>query len=72
MAVLNDPVGTELAATKYHKAIEGLGGDGYFIDSEDQIQSVLNQAKESALGGRPVVVNARIGKTEFRKGSISI
>ena len=52
--------------------LEGLGGDGYFIDSEAQIQDVLSRAKESALGGRPVVVNVRIGKTEFRKGSISI
>ena len=72
VAFLNDPIGTELAATKYHKVIEGRGGDGYFIDSEDQIQGVLSRAKESALDGRSVVVNVRIGKTEFRKGSISI
>ena len=72
VAFLNDPIGTELSETKYHKAVDGLGGDGYFIDREDQIQGVLSRAKESALDGRPVVVNARIGKTEFRKGSISI
>ena len=69
---LKDPVGTELAATDYHKAVDALGGVGYFIDNEDQIHDVLTRAKQSALEGKPVVVNARIGKTDFRKGSISI
>jgi thiamine pyrophosphate-dependent acetolactate synthase large subunit-like protein len=69
---LKDPVGTELAATDYHKAVDALGGVGYFIDNEDQIHDVLTRAKQSALEGKPVVVNARIGKTDFRKGSISM
>ena len=69
---LKDPVGTELAATDYHKAVDALGGVGYFIDNEDQIHDVLTQAKQSALEGKPVVVNAQIGKTDFRKGSISM
>jgi hypothetical protein len=29
-------------------------------------------AKEIARGGTPVLVNALIGKTDFRKGSISM
>ena len=70
--ILKDPVGTELAAADYHKAVDALGGVGYFIDNEDQIHGVLTRAKQSALEGKPVVVNARIGKTDFRKGSISM
>jgi len=30
------------------------------------------QAKESARSGKPTVVNVRLGKSDFRKGSISI
>ena len=70
--ILKDPVGTELAATDYHKAVEALGGVGYFIDAEDQIADVLTRAKESCLDGKPVVVNVRIAKIDFRKGSISM
>jgi len=70
--ILDDAVSTELAASDYHIAVKALGGVGYFIDNESQIDDVLTQAKDSAKSGKPVVVNARIGKTDFRKGSISI
>jgi len=72
VAMLDDPISTELAATDYHKAVESLGGKGYFIDNENQIDDVLIQAKESAKSGKPTVINVRIGKTDFRKGSISM
>ena len=70
--LLNDPISTELAVTDYHKAVEALGGKGYFIDNINQVNDVLIQAKESVKSGKPTVVNVRIGKTDFRKGSISM
>ena len=70
--ILNDPVGTELAPTDYHKAVQALGGIGYCIDNVEQIEEVLNEAKKSAREGKPAAVNVRIGKTDFRKGSISM
>ena len=70
--MLGSAVSTELAPTEYHKAVEALGGAGYFIDDENQIDKVLTHAKESAQSGKPTVVNVRIGKTDFRKGSLSM
>ena len=70
--MLGSAVSTELAPTEYHKAVEALGGAGYFIDNEDQIDEILSQAKESVLSGKPTVINVRIGKTDFRKGSLSM
>ena len=70
--MLGDEVGTKLEPTEYHKAVEALGGAGYFIDNENQIDEILIQAKESAQSGKPTVVNVRIGKTDFRKGSLSM
>ena len=70
--MLGDVVGTKLEPTEYHKAVEALGGAGYFIDNENQIDEILIQAKESAQSGKPTVVNVRIGKTDFRKGSLSM
>ena len=49
-----------------------MGGVGYFIDNENQIDDVLAQAIKSTKSGKPTVINVRIGKTDFRKGSISM
>ncbi|HEX6202165.1 MAG TPA: thiamine pyrophosphate-dependent enzyme, partial [Thermoanaerobaculia bacterium] len=70
--VLGDAVGTELAPTDYHRVAEGYGGAGLFVDEAADVPAVLAEAKRIAAVGRPVVVNARLGKTEFRKGSISM
>jgi len=72
VVMLDDPISTELVATDYHDAVQALGGKGFFIDNENQINDVLTQAKESAQSGKPTVVNVRIGKTDFRKGSLSM
>ena len=70
--MLGDAVGTKLAPTEYQKVVEALGGTGYYIDDENQIDEILIQAKESVQSGKPTVVNVRIGKTDFRKGSLSM
>ncbi|HEX2163024.1 MAG TPA: thiamine pyrophosphate-dependent enzyme, partial [Thermoanaerobaculia bacterium] len=70
--VLGDAVGTELAATDYHRVAEGYGGAGLEVERIEDVPAVLAEAKRLAAAGRPVVVNARLGKTEFRKGSISM
>ena len=38
----------------------------------EQIDAVLAEAKAVAKEGRPVLVNAHIGRSDFRKGSISM
>ncbi|MEJ2249475.1 MAG: thiamine pyrophosphate-binding protein [Candidatus Lokiarchaeota archaeon] len=69
---LQDEVGTVLKYTDYHKVAEGYGGEGLLLSSERNIEKVLNQAKLLAKNGSPVFINALIGKTDFRKGSISM
>ena len=70
--ILGTPLGTELARTDYHKVAEGYGGVGLCVNDASQVATVLQQAKEIALSGKPVLVNVWIGKTDFRKGSISM
>jgi thiamine pyrophosphate-dependent acetolactate synthase large subunit-like protein len=70
--ILKDDVGTVLARTDYHKVAEGYGGRGLLLERGEDIQEVLRQALEIARGGSPVLVNAHLDKTEFRKGSISM
>jgi hypothetical protein len=49
-----------------------LGGAGFVIDDPGSIGRVLREAQAAAAKGRPALVNAHLGATEFRKGSISI
>ena len=70
--ILEDDVGTVLRRTDYHKVAEGYGGVGLKIDKPSEVAATLAKAKAEAAKGRPVVINALLGKTDFRKGSISM
>jgi acetolactate synthase-like protein len=72
IAVLGDDVGTVLASTDYHFAAEALGGKGLSIDHPDDIGPAFAQARAWARAGHPVLLNARLARSEFRKGSISL
>ncbi len=70
--LLGDDVGTVLRRTAYHVAAEGYGAVGLLLDDPSKIDSTLDQAKELAASGKPVVINVHIAGSEFRKGSISM
>jgi acetolactate synthase-1/2/3 large subunit len=70
--VLEDDVGTVLRHTDYHTVAESFGGKGFLLKEAGQIPEVLQQAKTAAAQGQPVLINAHLGKTDFRKGSISM
>ena len=70
--ILKDDVGTVLARTDYHKVAEGYGGRGLLLERGADVPGVLREALEIARGGSPVLINAHLDKTEFRKGSISM
>lgn len=70
--IFNDPVATELGHTNYHEVIDKLGGIGYEISENDSVNDVILEAKEKAKLGNSVLINVKIGKTDFRKGSISV
>jgi len=70
--VLKDDVGTVLAPTEYHRAAEGLGAKGYFLERIEDAPAVFESARAEARRGRPVLINVRLARSEFRKGSISM
>jgi len=70
--VLHDDVGVVLARTDYHQVAEGYGGRGLLLTKREDVAGVLQQAVSLARQGLPVLVNAHLDKTEFRKGSISM
>lgn len=70
--MLQDEVGTALAHTDYHRVAEGFGGKGLLLNKSEQVGTVLSQARRLAAEGHPVLINAHLGKTDFRKGSLSM
>lgn len=70
--ILHDDVATVLKYSNYHKIADALDARGLLIKNNDEIDSVLKEAKQTAQNGRPVLINALMGKTDFRKGSISV
>lgn len=70
--LLKDDVGTVLRRTDYDLVAEGFGGKGLRLHRPEEIAETLELAKTEAASGRPVLINALLGKSDFRKGSISV
>ncbi|MFZ2807451.1 MAG: thiamine pyrophosphate-binding protein [Desulfosalsimonadaceae bacterium] len=70
--LLGDDVGTVLKHNHYHAVAEALDAKGILLDKGDDIEAALQTARQASRDGRPVVINALIGRTDFRKGSISV
>lgn len=68
-------VACNLEYSDYDVVANGFGGVGYKLDgnsSNEEITTTLKQAQETSRGGKPVLVNCFIGRSDFREGSISL
>jgi acetolactate synthase-1/2/3 large subunit len=70
--MLGDDVGTQLGRTAFHGVAESLGARGILLDDASKIEATLREARSTARGGTPVLVNAHIGVSAFRAGSLSM
>ena len=70
--ILGDDVATALGRSHYHRVAEAFGGKGFLLDKPEDIDRVLKEARQAGEAGHPVLINALIGRTNFRKGSISV
>ncbi|CAH3167279.1 unnamed protein product [Porites lobata] len=67
-------IGCDLEFTNYHIVADGYGGKGLLLSNSStaEIDSTLSRAQDLARDGTAVLINALIGKTDFREGSISV
>jgi thiamine pyrophosphate-dependent acetolactate synthase large subunit-like protein len=70
--ILGDDIGTVLGQTDYHRVVEGFGAAGLALDDPELVGEALQQARQTVAAGKPVLVNAKLGRTDFRKGSVSV
>jgi acetolactate synthase-1/2/3 large subunit len=70
--IFGDDVATVLSRSDYHLIADAFGGKGFLLDKPENIGRVIQKARQAAAEGYPVLINALIGRTNFRKGSISV
>jgi len=71
--ILKDPVATQLHHTDYHHVVKGFGAHGLLLEHSDSIKETLLQAMTLSSDSKiPVLINALLSKSDFRKGSISM
>ncbi len=70
--MLHDDVGTVLARSDYHDVAAALGGRGLLLKNTNQTAACLQDARQAAGNGVPVLINAWLDKTDFREGSLSM
>jgi acetolactate synthase-1/2/3 large subunit len=70
--ILEDDVGTVLERSNYHEVAVALGGYGVLLQKADQVSRGLQDARNAAQSGKPVLINAWLDKTDFREGSLSM
>ena len=70
--MLNDDAGTVLRRSDYHLAAAALGAEGILVRRTAEVPSAIARAREAARGGKPVLMNVWLDRSDFRQGSISM
>ena len=70
--ILGSDVACPLLYTPYEEVAKGYGGDGVVVRAQKDVAAAFRRAKAAAASGTPFLVNAMIGKSDFREGSISV
>lgn len=72
IVILHDDTAAMLAFSDYDIVARGFGGDGVRIDRIEELIPAIAKARDVTAEGRPFLINAIIGKSDFRKGSLAM
>jgi len=70
--ILGDDVACSLLPSSYDKVVAGFGAKGILLREERELGEAVRSAKRAVREGTPVLLNALLGTSDFRSGSISI
>jgi thiamine pyrophosphate-dependent acetolactate synthase large subunit-like protein len=69
---LKSDTAMNLAYSEYQNIGKAFGAEGAKVDTIEAFNTALTEAQNASRNGKPYIINAIIGKTDFRKGSISM
>ncbi len=69
---LKSDTAMNLAYSNYQDIGKAFGAEGVRVENIDAFNAAVVEAKSMSRKGKPYIINAIIGKTDFRKGSISL
>ncbi|MCC6413755.1 MAG: thiamine pyrophosphate-binding protein [Saprospiraceae bacterium] len=72
VTLLGASTATVLPKSNYERVVEAFGAAGERVETLEAFTNAVQHAKASMDRGVPYLINAVIGSTDFRKGSISI
>ncbi|MDX2135112.1 MAG: thiamine pyrophosphate-binding protein [Saprospiraceae bacterium] len=72
VTLLGADTAVRLPHTDYHIVARGYGAAGERVDTPEAFQQAIQNAVRSMDAGKPYLINALIGSTAFREGSISM
>lgn len=72
VTLLGASTATVLPKSNYERVVEAFGAAGERVETLEAFTEAVHHAKASMDRGVPYLINAVIGSTDFRKGSISI
>ncbi len=70
--VLKSDCAMNLALSDYQNIGRAFGAEGVRVENLDAFNAAVVEAKRLSRSGKPYIINAIIGKTDFRKGSVSM
>ena len=72
VVILDSACAVDLEFSNYEKIGHAFGAEGEMVSDIPSLKNAVQNAHLKSRQGIPYIINARIGKTDFRKGSISI
>jgi len=70
--ILKSDCAMNLALSDYQGIGKAFGAEGARVETLEAFKAAVVEGKNSVRQGKPYIINAIIGKTEFRKGSVSM
>jgi len=71
MRILGSDIGTKHSYCDFQVVAQGLGAQGFLLENVSDIGAVFQKAFDSYQQGNLVLINALIGRSSFREGSIA-
>ena len=70
--ILKSDCAMNLALSDYQNVGKAFGAEGVRVETLETFKAAVVEGKNFVRQGKPYIINAIIGKTEFRKGSVSM